>query len=94
MRERRSAAVRWWVPLADMWELCQRDTDRAVSILDLAYARMVKDKLTISAPQSVLEVFKALYAEQDKQTAPVVKPTGSVATRRVYRAGQMVEVAA
>ena len=91
-RERKAAAVRWWVPIADMWELCGRDTDRAVSLLELAYAKMVKDKLTISAPQSVLEVFKALYAEQAR--AREVKTAGAVATRRVYRAGQVVEVAA
>lgn len=70
-KDKKSGAIRWWNPLAEIWEMCGKDTDKAASIIDKAYRKMKDDRLTISAPQSVLEVAKSIYAQNgNKSTTP------------------------
>lgn len=61
--QKKAGAKRWWNPLQEIWELCGRDTSNAEVIIGKAYQQMKKDKLTISAPASVLEVAKSIYAQ-------------------------------
>lgn len=69
-KDKKSSAVRWWNPLAEIWEMCGKDTDRAAKIIEMAYRKMVKDQLTISAPQSIIEVAKSIYAQNGNGYAP------------------------
>lgn len=64
-KERRAAAARWYQPLRRMAALAG---DAAPAVLRRAVAKMRADGLTISAPQSVEQVFIAC------QAAPAAEP--------------------
>jgi len=60
-RQRREAGVRWWAPLREIAELVEWREEDALGLLDAALARM--DGLTVAAPQSVLNVARAIVGE-------------------------------
>jgi len=60
-RQRREAGVRWWAPLREIAELVEWREEDALRLLDAALARM--DGLTVSAPQSVINVARSIVGE-------------------------------
>jgi hypothetical protein len=70
-KQKKAAALRWWNPLLEVWDICKHDTDKAASIIGKAYQQMSADNLTISAPASVVEVCKSLYAKNGHATKEI-----------------------
>lgn len=79
------SATRWWNPLREIWEMCGKDTDKAASIIEKAYRKMIADELTISAPQSVLEVAKSVYAQNGHGTQSPRESAIEAALARSFR---------
>ena len=75
-KDKKAGASRWWNPLAEIWEMCGKDTDKAAQIIEKAYRKMKADELTISAPQSVLEVAKSVYAQNGHKSSTPSSMTG------------------
>ena len=53
--------MRWWAPLREIAELVEWREEDALRLLDAALARM--DGLTVSAPQSVINVARSIVGE-------------------------------
>lgn len=77
--QKKAAAKRWWNPLLEVWELCGKESSIAGDIIIKAYNQMLKDELTISAPASVIEVAKSIYAKNGH------KPQQPEVPRKVYQ---------
>lgn len=64
--QRKAGATRWWNPLAEIWTLCDKDTDQAIRLMTGAYNALIGKRLTVSAPASVLETARAIKALQER----------------------------
>jgi len=62
--QRKAAAKRWWNPLADILEMTDWNLTQAQSLVSMAHKQMKEDGLTISAPQSILNVAISLHADK------------------------------
>jgi hypothetical protein len=87
-KQKRGAAQRWWNPLAEIWEMCDKDTAQACLLMTGAYNAMIQSNLTVSAPASVLEKAKAIKALQtrgmgDQNGNPIISNPGLLALRQV-----------
>lgn len=60
-KERRAAGTRWWQPIRRMAEMANGESQ---GIMQECFDRMRRDGLTVSAPQSVEQVFVAIYGEK------------------------------
>ena len=65
-KQRKAASVRWWNPLLDIASLVDDDVGRAQNLIALALAQMDKDGLTVSAPQSIVEVAKSVHGRMGR----------------------------
>lgn len=57
------SATRWWNPLGEMWELCGKDTASAWKLIESSYKKLISEKMTVSAPQSLINTANALHAQ-------------------------------
>lgn len=64
VKQRKAAAVRWWGPLHEIAKLASQDVMQGKRLIDAALNRM--DGLTISAPQSILQVAIAIIGERGR----------------------------
>lgn len=55
-RDARSASVRWFTPLRELYVMCDGDLNVALSLIRATVTRMREDGLTISSPQSIRNV--------------------------------------
>lgn len=62
-KSKSSGAMRWWNPLGEMWELCGKDTVSAWKLIESSYKKLIADKMTVSAPQSLINTANSLYAQ-------------------------------
>lgn len=69
-RQRKAAGQRWWSPLREIAELTEWHEDKACALLRETCERMITRGLTISAPQSVLNVAIAVHAEKARPRLP------------------------
>jgi hypothetical protein len=67
-KERRAAAVRWWQPIRELLDVCEWDIPETKMLIDMAVDQMDREGLTISAPQSILEVAKSIAAKAKRGT--------------------------
>jgi hypothetical protein len=68
-RQKMSASVGWWQPLAQIWELENRDTSQSLALIRAAIAKMRKDSLTIAAPRSILKVAISIHGNGRSEQA-------------------------
>lgn len=68
-KEKQSASVGWWQPLAQIWELEGKDTGKAITLIRYAVKKMRGDSLTIAAPRSILKVSISLHGNGNSQHA-------------------------
>lgn len=73
-KQRKEAAVVWWNPLWEMYELTHNlaATKRYMSA---AYGKMKEDKLTVSSPKSILNNVKSAFSANGGVTADEVMTT-------------------
>lgn len=62
-RQRSAAGARWWGPLGELYELVDKDIDRALALMRNAIDHMSRKNLTIAAPQSIVSVAAAIFAK-------------------------------
>lgn len=67
--EKKAAAKRWWNPLWSMYLTAGRKIELTTNLMRQSVVTMRDDKLTISAPQSIEQVFTAKYGERNGGTA-------------------------
>ncbi len=60
-----ASQVRWWKPIRQILEQTHYDMERATFCVDHAIQSMRKDRLTISAPQSILNNALSVYQSQE-----------------------------
>jgi len=65
-------ATRWWGPLGNIWRLAGSDVTKAQELMNAAIEKMERDKLTISAPQSIEQVCISL-ARNGNMSAHIVR---------------------
>ena len=65
-KQKRAAAARWWSPLGELYSMTDKDEQRALGVMRAVIEKMQKDKLTIAAPQSILNNCIAHIAKQNK----------------------------
>jgi len=68
-KQKAAAAVRWWNPIVELWELCQYDTAQAKRLIDASLVKMAG--LTFDSPESILKTARATYAEARRQGVQV-----------------------
>lgn len=62
-KDRRAASERWWVPLGEILTMCDKDTDQAWRLIESSYKKLTTDKMTVSAPKSLINTAIALRAQ-------------------------------
>lgn len=62
-KSKAGGAARWWNPLGEMWELCGRDTASAWKLIESSYKKLIGEKMTVSAPQSLINTANAMHAQ-------------------------------
>lgn len=77
-KQKQAASVGWWQPLARIWELEDKNTQKACSIMKMAITKMRHDSLTISAPRSIVNVAISIHgngksAEHAEQPSKVYR---------------------
>lgn len=65
-RDARSASVRWFTPLRELYISCDGDLNETLLLIRASVTRMRENKLTISSPQSIRNV--AIDIVATKQT--------------------------
>lgn len=55
-RQRSSASTRWWMPLRELYKMCDGDMPRTLDIISYSVKKMRESELTIVAPQSIVSV--------------------------------------
>lgn len=55
-RERSAASTRWWMPLRELYKMCDGDMQRTLDVISYSVKKMREDELTIVAPQSIVSV--------------------------------------
>ena len=63
LAQRKKSSVRWWSPIKEIYSLADNDVAAAKGLVSDAVKRMREDNLTISAPQSILNVALDIYAK-------------------------------
>lgn len=77
-RQKMSASTGWWQPLGAIWELENKDVEKALILVRSAIAKMRRDSLTIAAPRSILNVARSIHgngksAEHAEQPSKVYR---------------------
>lgn len=62
-KDKKASAASWWIPLGDIWTLCGKDTDRASSLIEKSYRKLVADSMTVASPKSLVKTATAIYAQ-------------------------------
>lgn len=75
----KASAKRWWYPLDRMLAMCGDDVGRTVQLINQAVAHMRNEKLTISAPQSIENVFTSEFG---KSSATAIQPVRKLVSAR------------
>ncbi len=60
-----TAQIRWWKPIKAILQQTNYNVEAAQFCVDTAISKMRKDRLTISAPQSILNNALSVYQEQE-----------------------------
>jgi len=60
--QRKKAAVRWWQPIREIYDLAEENLLVAKDLMAVAVSRMREDKLTVAAPQSIINIVLDEYA--------------------------------
>lgn len=68
----KAASVRWWQPLMEIANLIPDNELAALALIKASIAYMDKEALTISAPQSILEVARSLHGKAARGQSPDV----------------------
>jgi len=63
-QDKELASKRWWQPLWRMYETANKDLEATINLMSEAVKNMRASRLTISAPQSVENVFVSLFSER------------------------------
>lgn len=68
-KQKAAAAVRWWNPITELWELCEYDTAQTKRLIDASLVKMAG--LTFDSPESILKTARATFAEARRQGVQV-----------------------
>jgi len=66
-KQRRRAGVLWWTPLMAMAKACDNDTQRTMNLIAWTLAKMDRDNLTVTAPNSIVNIAIAEQAKRKRQ---------------------------
>lgn len=58
-KQQTDAATRWWNPLMAIWQIADKDTLKAKSLMEKAIAHMSSENLTFDAPISIVTVCRS-----------------------------------
>lgn len=74
-KQKAAAAVRWWNPITELWEMCRYDTAETKRLIDAALLKMAG--LTFDSPESILKTARATYAEA-KRNGMQIQSSGNM----------------
>jgi hypothetical protein len=82
-KDRKAGAASWWIPLGDIWILCGKDADKASSLIEKSYRKLIGDSMTVASPKSLIKTATALFAQNGHK--PAIDPEREAALARSFR---------